>query len=190
MSPLILFPHLQDFRLVQLFYNEESITLECERTTPTASCPICQTTTRSIHSRYLRVLRDLPINGKTVLLLLHVRKFYCKEPTCPHRVFAERFPQLTSAHGQATAGLHLFLATLGREAGGAAGARIAAGLGLQTTARTLLRVLHAQPLSEPGSPRVVGLDDWGATRSHRCSCKDSTYGGSYLGFCPQVPSPR
>ena len=160
MSPLILFPHLQGFRLRQLTCNEESITLECERTTPTASCPICQTTTRSIHSRYRRVIRDLPISGKMVLLLLHVRKFYCKEPTCPRQVFAERLPQLTSPHGQATAGLRLFLATLGREAGGAGGARSAAGIGLQTTARTLLRVLHAQPVAEPESPRVVGLDDW------------------------------
>jgi transposase len=160
MSPIILFPHLQDFRLIQLSCDEDSITLECERTTPTASCPACQTTTRHIHSRYRRVIGDLPINGKTVLLLLHVRKFYCKEPACPRRVEASRLPQLTSPHGQSTTGLRLFLATLGREAGGAGGARIAAEMGLQTTARTLLRVLHAQPLSEPESPRIIGLDDW------------------------------
>ncbi|WP_373324566.1 transposase family protein [Reticulibacter mediterranei] len=36
------------------------------------------------------MVRDLPINGKAVVLLLHVRKFYCKESSCPRRVFAER----------------------------------------------------------------------------------------------------
>ncbi len=116
--------------------------------------------TRHVHSRYRRVVRDLPINGKAVVLLLHIHKFYCKEPACPRRVEASRLPQLTPPHGQHTAGLRLFLATLGREAGGAGGARIAAGMGLQVTSRTLLRVLHAQPLSEPESPRIIGLDDW------------------------------
>ncbi len=43
MSPLMLFPHLPDFRLMQISSDEETIKLECERTTPTASCPICQT---------------------------------------------------------------------------------------------------------------------------------------------------
>jgi transposase len=33
-------------------------------------------------------------------------------------------------------------------------------MGLQTTSRTLLRVLHAQPVAEPESPRIIGLDDW------------------------------
>src|SRR5215467_12451418 len=140
MSPLMLFPHLQGFRLMQISCDDESIKLECERTIRTAFCPGCQTPTSHVHSRYRRVVRDLPINGKAVLLLLHVRKFSCKEPTCPRRVFVERLPQLTFPRGQATTGLHLFLATLGREARGAAGARIAAAIGLQTTARTLLRV--------------------------------------------------
>ena len=152
--------HLQDFRLLQISSDEESIKLECERTTTTASCPICQTTTRRIHSRYRRVVRDLPISGKAVLLLLHVRKFSCKEPTCPRHVFTERLPQLTVPHGQSTASLRSFLSTLGSESGGAGGARIATKMGLQTTSRTLLRVLHAQSLSEPEPPRVIGLDDW------------------------------
>ncbi|GHO90055.1 hypothetical protein KSF_001030 [Reticulibacter mediterranei] len=69
-------------------------------------------------------------------------------------------PELTSPHGQFTTGLRAFLSTLRREAGDAGGARIAASLGLQATARMLLRVLHAQLLSEPEPPRIIGVDDW------------------------------
>lgn len=156
----MLFPHLQGFRLMQILCDDETVKLECERRIPTACCPVCQSPTSHVHSRYRRVIRDLPINGKAVLLLLHVRKFYCKESTCPRRVFAERLPELTLPHGQSTASLRAFLSTLGCEAGGAGGARIAASVGLQATARTLLRVLHAQPLSEPEPPRIIGLDDW------------------------------
>lgn len=157
---MILFPHLQDFRLLQISVDETAITLECERTTSTASCPMCQSTARHIHSRYRRVVRDRPINGKAVMLLLHVRKFYCQEPMCPRRVFAERLPQLTVPHGQSSTGLRSLLYALVDESGGAGGARIAAEMGLQTTSRTLLRVLHAQPIAEPEPPRMIGLDDW------------------------------
>ncbi len=76
MFSLMLFPHLQDFRLLQISCDGESIRLECERTTTTACCPLCENRTRHIHSRYQRKVRDLPINGMPVLLILHVRKFH------------------------------------------------------------------------------------------------------------------
>ena len=136
LSPMIWFPHLQDFRLLQITVDETAITLECERTTSTASCPMCQSTARHIHSRYRRAVRDRPINGKAVMLLLHVRKFYCQEPMCPRRVFAERLSQLTVPHGQSSTGLRSLLYALVDESGGAGRARIAAEMGLQTTSHT------------------------------------------------------
>lgn len=160
MSPIMLFPHLHDFRLLQISRDGEVIRLECERTTTTASCPLCENLTRRVHSRYQRIVRDLPINGMPVLLILHVRKFYCPEPACPRRIFAERPPQVTAPHGQYSTGLRSYLALLVQEAGGAAGARLAQATGIAVTSRTLLRVLHAQPLPEPQSPRIIGIDDW------------------------------
>lgn len=79
---------------------------------------MCQSTARHIHSRYRRVVRDRPINGKAVMLLLHVRKFYCQEPMCPRRVFAERLPQLTVPHGQSSTGLRSLLYAVVDESGG------------------------------------------------------------------------
>ena len=38
---MILFPHLQDFRLLQISCDGKSIQLECERTTTTVLCPLC-----------------------------------------------------------------------------------------------------------------------------------------------------
>ena len=160
MSPHVLFPHLQDFRLLQISCDGEAIRLECERTTNTAACPLCEHLTRRVHSRYRRTVRDLPINGMPVLLILHVRKFYCTEPACPRRVWASRLPHVTPPHGQYSVGLRSYLALLVQEAGGAGGARLAQGMGIQVTSRTLLRVLQAQPLPEPKAPRVIGLDDW------------------------------
>src|SRR5260221_4506918 len=37
-------------------------------------------------------------------------------------------------------------------------------------------------------PRVIGLDDWGATRSRRCSCKNSRKEDLTWGSAPKCPT--
>jgi hypothetical protein len=46
-----------------------------------SSCP---------HSRYTRVIQDLPIADQPVSLLLISRKWFCDSPACPVKVFTER----------------------------------------------------------------------------------------------------
>ena len=48
--------------------------------------------------------------------------------------------------------------------GGAPGARYATASGMPVSRRTLLRLVRAAPLPPVGPVRVVGVDDWGATR--------------------------
>jgi hypothetical protein len=43
-----------------------------------------------IHSRYRRIVGDLPAQGRLVILRLVVRKFRCVRPDCPRRIFCER----------------------------------------------------------------------------------------------------
>jgi len=163
----ILFPHLRGLRLLSSHRQAKQLVLICERVTPTARCPVCGATAHRIHSRYERTVRDLSVQNAQVVLQLHVRKFYCDQPNCPRRIFAERLPQVTSPHGRFTFGLREFLAQLGREHGGAAGARSAHLQGLQATPRAILRLMHALPLPPVVAPRVIGLDEWAWKRGQR-----------------------
>ena len=101
------------------------------------------------------------------MLHLHVRKFYCDQPSCPRRIFTERLPQVTSSHGRFTFGLCQFLGQLAREQGRAAGAHSATLMGIQVTARALLRFMHALPLPPLAAPRIIGLDEWAWKRGQR-----------------------
>ncbi|WP_408903665.1 transposase family protein [Roseomonas acroporae] len=47
---------------------------------PQAACPICGIPSRHIHSRYDRVLHDLPWQGRPVRLLVRARRFRCHQP--------------------------------------------------------------------------------------------------------------
>ena len=46
-------------------------------------------------------------------------------------------------------------------------------LGMGISDASLLWSLFLVPLPEVGQVRVVGVDDWSATRSYMCSCKNS-----------------
>jgi transposase len=167
MSLQMLFPHLRGFRLRTFHREADRVVLTCERVSRTASCPVCGRLAQRIHSRYQRTVWDLPLQKTQVILRLYVRKFYCDQPGCSRRIFAERFPQVTTPHGRFTFALRQMLAHLGQEHGGAPGARSAHQLGIQVTPRAVLRFLHALPLPAFPSPRIIGLDDWAWKRRER-----------------------
>ncbi len=167
MSLHTLFPHLRGFRLLSCHREAKRLVLICERVTRSARCPVCGTSAYRIHSRYQRTVWDLSVQNVQVLLHLHVRKFYCDHPGCQRRIFTERLPQITSPHGRFTFDLREFLGQLGREQGGASGARSATLQGLQVTARAVLRFMQALPLPPTAPPQIIGLDEWAWKRGQR-----------------------
>src|SRR5579875_4205250 len=79
--PMIIFldlPHIE----VEGVEVAEEIRLSLCTTSPTAACPSCGTLSSRIQSRYTRELRDLPSVGRPILLIMHVRRFFCKKSTC------------------------------------------------------------------------------------------------------------
>ena len=64
------------------------------------------------------------------------------------------------AFARQTARLRHTPLTLAFATGGHGGARLAHALAMPTSTRTLLRLLHTQPVPTFPAPRVVGLDEW------------------------------
>ena len=79
-----------------------ALTLVAEAKPDHARCPTCRAISTSVHSRYRRRPADLPASGKAIRLQLEVRRFYCCDPACPRRTFAEWFPKLLVRHAQRT----------------------------------------------------------------------------------------
>jgi transposase len=125
-----------------------------------ASCPAPHTTSLSVHSRYRRYPTDLPSFGKEVRLDLLVRRFYCRNPVCPRRTFAEPLPNLLAPRARRTRRLATAQGRVGVTCGGKAGARLLHRLGMPASADTVLRLVRAIPLPERVTPRVLGVDDW------------------------------
>jgi len=55
------------------------------------NCPYCGQLSGQIHSHKIRTLKDLPIQGNKVKVLLNQKKYFCKNELCNKTTFAERF---------------------------------------------------------------------------------------------------
>jgi transposase len=163
---MIIFLDLLDVEVEEVEVAEE-ITLTLRTTSPTALCPLCGTASSRIQSRYTRMLRDLPSVGHPLRLIMHVRRFFCKKSTCARKVFVERLPTLCHSHAQRTIRLQEALCQLGLRVGDQAGADVGSELGVSGSRDTILRLVRRSPQPAKAEPRIIGLDDWGATRSYR-----------------------
>lgn len=133
-----------------------------------ASCPECGVLSQRVHSRYERVLHDLPWQGRPVALRVQARRFRCLNPPCLRQTFSERLADVATA-ARRTERLGDLQRHLGLALGGEAGMRLADRLAMPTSADTLLRlVCKAGSAAEPPSaPRVVAVDDWAWRRGRR-----------------------
>lgn len=130
-------------------------------------CPLCQRPSRRVHSRYWRTLADLPLGEQPVCLRLRIRRFFCGNPCCRRRIFAERLPQLAADYAQRTERLRQAQTRLAQCVGSRPGGRLAKRLEMSTSATTLLRLERAAPLPVLPTPRVLGVDDWAFKKGHR-----------------------
>jgi zinc-finger of transposase IS204/IS1001/IS1096/IS1165 len=74
-----------------------------------------------VHSRYQRRLADAAIGGRRVVLRLRVRRFFCDDPACQARTFAEQIPGLTSRYARRSPLLQRMLEAIGLALAGRAG---------------------------------------------------------------------
>ena len=61
----------------------------CDTHREETQCKYCGTISNSVHSIYQRTISDLPIQEYKVKLLINVKKYFCVNPKCNHKTFAE-----------------------------------------------------------------------------------------------------
>jgi transposase len=69
----------------------EKIILSINSLKNQTKCPYYGAESSQIHSTYQREMGDISMHDKQTILLLKVRKFFCKNQECSHKTFSERF---------------------------------------------------------------------------------------------------
>ena len=178
-SPTLL-PDTSCLQLVRLEADEQSLIAIVETTSSEALCPLCQCRSQSIHSRYTRVVADLPWAGWAVRLKLHARRFFCRNQECQGRIFTERLPNVVAPYARRTTRLCDLLTLIGFAMGGEAGNCLVERMGLEASPETLLRLVRQQEERQVPTPRVLGVDDF-------CFCRRRSYGAILIDLERRVP---
>jgi transposase len=157
----------EGMQVSQIQITENGVVIAVIATHPTSCCPLCSERSSSIQSHYCRTLRDVPCAGRRVQLLLTVRKFYCRNPLCERKVFAERLPAFAEPWARMTIRYCEQITSIGLATCGKGGARLAARLGIQTTRQTILRRIMDLPDVVARSVLYLGIDDFSFRRGCR-----------------------
>lgn len=156
-----------DLHLEDVLIENGLLTFILLSTRTEVQCPDCAQPSSRVHSRYRRTLADLPCQGLAVRLHLQVRRFFCNEPTCARKTFAEPFASLAPAYARRTSRQATSLRAVGAALGGRAGMRLVKALAMPTSRFTLLRLLRRTSLPPSRTPRVLGLDDFAWKKGDR-----------------------
>jgi transposase len=152
----------------QVLPEPDRITILSRPTSLTSTCPICRQASGRVHSRYRRILADLPWQGRRVVPHVEARRFRCDTGSCPRQVFTERLPDIVLPRARRTGRLGDLQRHIGLALGGEAGSRLARRLIMPVGATTLLGMVRAAaPETPKQAPRVLGVDDWARRRGRR-----------------------
>src|SRR6266496_2677948 len=148
----------------QVEITAAQLTVEVISTQPCVPCPECGSLSDSVHCRYQRTVHDVPCGGRSVVLRLGVRKFFCRTATCPRKVFAERLPDLVQPWARISNRLLEELKAIGLSASAEVSERLAPRLGMNVKAPTLLCYLRNISHLTDAPVRVLGIDDFAIRR--------------------------
>jgi transposase len=117
--------------------------------------------TRHVRSP-LSCARPRPVScaAYRVRLQLRVRKWFCHNPRCRRRIFAERLPTVATPWARRTRRLAHRLLALGVALGGRAGGCLGDAWHLAVSRHTLLRGLRRHLVPALPTPTVLGVDDF------------------------------
>ncbi|HEX3942666.1 MAG TPA: transposase family protein, partial [Rhizomicrobium sp.] len=160
------------------FYEADKAVITVRPSIGFGLCPSCGTVSRRVRSHYRRRVRDLPLSGRVVGLVVIARRFRCDAVLCGQRIFTERFAEgVLAPSARRTSRLDGIIHHLGLALGGRPAAIFAKRLMLPVSNDTLLRVVRRRSRPPADPLKVVGIDDWAWRRNHRyasivCNWKD------------------
>lgn len=149
-----------ELQIVDVIVSDSCINLYCNARKDYAVCPYCGKVSSKVHSRYIRTITDLPILGKTCILHVKVRKFFCGNDGCSHKTFSEQPGNELFRYRRRTRRCELQVMRAGITCSSIKASRLLKYAGIHLCNTTILRDIHRTSLPDYKDARRIGVDDW------------------------------
>ena len=80
-----------ELKVIGYEYVDDTLIIDIKSCKKSDFCPCCGKESSKIHSRYMRSIKDLPIQEYKVILNINANVFFCKNNNCNTKTFAEHF---------------------------------------------------------------------------------------------------
>lgn len=157
----------QGVSLEEMKVENESIIVRVISNQVKALCPKCNAESVYIHSRYIRIVKDLPCFGLTVKISLKAKRFFCLNLGCNQQIFCERLKTVVKERERFSTKLNQIMSFIALANGGEMGARLANRLNIKVSPDTLLRRIRAFDTQTNSLVRVLGIDDWAKRKGQK-----------------------
>ena len=158
----------EDLSIVDVEDTDERVTIYMHSTSTSCTCHRCGALLRKHHGSHHRVVQDLPILGKQVMLDMQIYDYACDSKTCKSFAPTETFDGFLDYNSRMTNRLEDFACVLAIETSCEASARIMKSMNIKISGDTVIRLLlkrySAQPAKTCGS--VIGIDDFAFKKRH------------------------
>lgn len=159
-----LVPFYGQFMLLSIQILDHNIWFDLKSKARFGICPSCKKESRSEHSKYYRYLQDTPMHTRQVMLKLHLHKYYCKNPTCSKKVFAES-TDLTERYARNTPRADKQITDLSLKCSSITCSNQLHLQGIQSSPSSCIRKLLKLTLPEYKAS-IIGIDDFAYKKGH------------------------
>ena len=152
---------LSHFKFRRAELRGDRVVAEIESTRSYGTCPCCGKKSRSVHSHYIRHIRDLPLYGRSLEMTFRARRFRCRNPRCRQSVFTEQPPDLAVRYGRRSVQERDVLLKMAVEESAMSASRVATLVGMPVSPSTVLRMVKGT-WKDPDRASVtnLGVDDF------------------------------
>jgi len=151
---------LKGFKSISVEVKNGSVNIGAQSCGKSGICPDCKHTSTAMHSRYHRKAKDLPITGQKVVLVLELRRYYCRNSDCLRKTFVEDCSAVVAPRVRQTMRFRSWSTIIGMVLGGRGGTRLAHNLAMPVSADTILRLVKSSVFPSNPSVSIIGVDDW------------------------------
>ena len=123
------------------------------------TCPNCKQTSSRIHSQYQRIIKELSIINKKVIIYFQTRKFFCDNLSCNTRIFTERFKTLIKPYARKTDRLSKHLEFLGFVVNAEVGSILSKQILADISPDSILRLVRQTELTISTDYQYIDIDD-------------------------------